>query len=504
MWEILENKYNQQKDVLIIALPYVDTKYSLAAPAFLKPCVERIGLSCLAVDANITALHLVKNSQFKDKWIDFFYSNKIYQEIEEELYNYLNTFIEKILSWNPKWVAFSLLTSDNQNIARWLLYFLRKRNSQIKIIVGGSGCGISAAELGNFIPEMFERKLIDYHIRGDGEISLVELLKGNTEYPGINGIPGQFLTDQQIQELPDPDYSDYDLSQWDDKTVTIVGSRGCVRNCSFCDFIEYHTKFQWRSAEDIFNEMLRQSEKFQVQKFNFADSLVNGNVKVFNQLITLLADYNNKNPDKKFSWAGFYIIRNKSSTDEWTWKTLKESGAKILSIGIESFSQTVRYELGKKIDDDAVLHHFYLAQKYGVKVLALLLVGYPNETQEDVLNSIAWIKNNKSLSDTVIFTFSTVAISPGTQLDRIKSKYGVIIDENKRESSKSRIWATTQYNHVNDFLNREKWLLAYQEACKESGFITSRDWSDLIDHYQNKIVEKYVDPRKIMEDLFND
>ena len=504
MWDNLENKQNLQKDVLIIALPFVETVHAVAAPAALKPCVEKAGFSCLAVDANITALKQIQNNPNAGKLLDFYYSGKIHQDIEQELYDYFNTFVDKILSWNPKYIAFSMLSSSIQNPARWLLYFLGKRNHKAKIIVGGSGASTSAGELGSFVPEMLELNLIDFHITGDGEISLIECLKGNTNYPGINGIPKTYLTDDQVANLPYPDYSDYNLSLWNKLTVTITGSRGCVRSCHFCDYIEYHKNFQWRTGQQIFNEMISQSEKFQVRRFHFADSLVNGNVKEFNILITLLADYNTKNPDKAFSWGGYYIIRNKSSTDEWLWRTLKQSGAKILSIGIESLSQRVRYELGKKFDDESVVHHFYLAQKYGIKVDALMLVGYPNETNEDVINTVKWIQEHKSLGDTISFSFSTVAITPGTQLDRNKSKYGIIIDESKRESTLSREWTTSQFNHDNNFQNREKWLMVYQKVAKENNFTCGHEWSPLQNHYYNRLAGQHPDPRKILEDILNE
>ena len=60
--------------------------------------------------------------------------------------------------------------------------------------------------------------IIDAHIKGDGEESLVELLKGNLDYAGINGEqPTQI---KNLDTLAFPDYSDYELSFYTNKKRT--------------------------------------------------------------------------------------------------------------------------------------------------------------------------------------------------------------------------------------------------------------------------------------------
>ena len=101
---------------------------------------------------------------------------------------------------------------------------------------GGSGINTDRV----FAEELYARRIIDAYIKGDGEESLVELLKGNLDYAGINGEqPTQI---KNLDTLAFPDYSDYELSFYTNKkglqALPITGSRGCVRNCTFCDVNE--------------------------------------------------------------------------------------------------------------------------------------------------------------------------------------------------------------------------------------------------------------------------
>ena len=85
-----------------------------------------------------------------------------------------------------------------------------------------------------------------------------------------------------------PDYSDYEIDQymWDKSgpMIPITGSKGCVRNCDFCDVRFQFGKYQFRTGKDIAKEMISLSQKHGYRKFQFTDSLVNGSLKVMKDL----------------------------------------------------------------------------------------------------------------------------------------------------------------------------------------------------------------------------
>ena len=93
----------------------------------------------------------------------------------------------------------------------------------------------------NFGTTMKQQNLCDLVITGEGEQIIKEILAGKTSGPGINN--NNPVQVDNLDALPYPNYSFYDLDRYDylskNKEVFIVGSRGCVRRCTYCDVARY-------------------------------------------------------------------------------------------------------------------------------------------------------------------------------------------------------------------------------------------------------------------------
>ncbi len=162
--------------------------------------------------------------------------------------------------------------------------------------------------------------------------------------PGIGN--NNFVQIDDLDSQLWPDYSYYNLSDYENKELGIVGSRGCVRNCTFCDVAKTSPKYRYRSGKNIAQEIIKHYETHGVTDFYFNDSLVNGSYKAFNDMCNALINYKFENP---ISWSGQYIIRPKSSTPKDHFQMLQASGCKMLFTGIESGCDRVRFELGKNL-----------------------------------------------------------------------------------------------------------------------------------------------------------
>ena len=102
-----------------------------------------------------------------------------------------------------------MFTYQNRIAAKLLCESL-KQQSSVKIIIGGQGLtdgGILGAQ--GFAKQLIADGLADYYIKSEGERAIVELLKGNFNYPGINSDTFEQIVD--LDALPIPDYSDYEL-----------------------------------------------------------------------------------------------------------------------------------------------------------------------------------------------------------------------------------------------------------------------------------------------------
>jgi hypothetical protein len=98
----------------------------------------------------------------------------------------------------------------------------------------------------------------------------------------------------------------------------------------------------------------------------------------------LLSEYNRANPDNSFSWSGYYIFRERIPTSERDWELVAGSGAEILIVGIENLNEHIRYHMGKKFSNASIDFHLEQAQKYGIKINFLALVGWVNEVRKDI------------------------------------------------------------------------------------------------------------------------
>lgn len=481
----------QSVDLVLVSVPYTDTVAPIMAPAALKGAVIAQGYSCVAFDLNAVVVAYLKDHPNKLEFFEFFYFERILGNINQELVELFDLMVNRIMECNPKTVALSLLHYQCQTSAKWLCFRLKQKHPDVKIIIGGTGiAGQLASGDQSYCEYLKEHGLIDHYIYGDGECSLPELLKGNLSYPGIDSSAWAELAD--LNSLDYPDYDNYDFSLYESAFIGILGSRGCVRQCTFCDVHEYWTKFKWRSGENIFNEMLHQNRKYGTRFFKFQDSLINGNVKEYTTLVKLLAQHNIDHPENSFQWSSYFIFRPATSMSEELWALTAQSGAYVLSVGIESLVDKNRHHIKKKFDNQDIEFALAMAKKYGIKIFFILMVGYVTETHQDHLDTLQWVRDHKHYAGDPIHQLSvggTLAILPNTWLDRNQKDLGVIWlkGEDDPLTGKNHLWTIPETGNTYQVrITRLNELIAVGE---ESGF---------------KIHRAVIDPQKELENIMQD
>jgi len=469
MWKCLNNPNNEIRDVVIVTVPWTDSSMPLMAPAVLRPVVEKTGHSCLAIDLNVEIYHWTRQHADQQDLIRFFFDEYISTKTGPILHQMLLSIAQGIVSWQPKYVGLSLFSYVCQHSAKWIAYYIKKLNPDIKILVGGPGCLATFTGPSEYINNMLNQKLFDYHIRGDAEHSLYELLTGNVTFHGINSLKWKELDQDELRALPMPNYSDYDFEIYDKKALPIIGSRGCVRQCKFCDYIANWKKFQWRTAADIFNEMLHQSELYNINTFKFQDSLTNGNQKEFRRLIELLAEHNINNPGNQFTWSGYYIFRDITASSESDWELIHASGATTLMVGIENINEHIRFDIGKKFTNESIDFHFEQAKKYNILLAILNIVGYVNEVEADIDAIKQWLRDHVQYKDILLLQWgATLGIFPNTYLSEHKEELGI-----KMIGNQPSLWVN-ESTGSNPAL-RARWAKEIQTLSKQLGYAVTEN-----------------------------
>lgn len=413
--------YTEHK-VVVAAVPYVNTPRPLAAPAVLKANLKKHHIDCVAIDLNVDVENKISKSTHKELFVDFFKNQVVHEQILDDIANMIEYSANTILYHNPTIVALSLFCFTCQHFTSWLCAAIRQKDPEVKIVIGGPGLQLLSGAMVFDFPSSLKRKgLIDDYIVGDGEISIVEYVKGNLNYPGINSSVWKPVDD--LNSMPVPDYSDYKWFLYDQQSIPIIDSRGCVQNCEFCDVIAYWKKFQFLTAENIFAQMLMLKEQYGFTKFDFRSSISNGNLKEFKKLLQLLCQYNNdkKNfPTEKITWDGSFIIRSSTAHNQEFWQLLKGSNPDRLFVGVESVVERVRMGLGKNFTNADLDHFLNMTQKYQIPVNLLCISGYPTETDEEYEYSKRWFYEHSNYANNSVagVQLAVAAILPGTQLEQ--------------------------------------------------------------------------------------
>lgn len=449
-------------DILIISAPLTVSEAPFMAGAVLKAVANKAGYSCSTVDFNRLTLQWLQTDALKNKYaelIKFFFSDVSYlqhgvlpdtphankidytTEIDQWLLS-VSYIIEK---YNPKILGISVFTDASRTATKLITSHVKKYFPKIKIIVGGHGIaknkkyGISDAI--SFGEKLSRDGLVDHYIQGDAEHSFYEFLKDNLSFAGINQDSWDQIDNPSLESLPYPDYSDYNWNLYPRRIIGINGSRGCVRQCKFCDYIAFHKNYTWRSGDNIFEEMLEQKNKHNISYFQFSDSLINGNMKEYRRLVERLADYNNQNPDDKLYWDSYFILRPKNHFSEELWRLTAESGCKSLFIGIETFSDSVRDHMGKKFTNDDIDYGLSMATKYNVLLMFLMFVGYPSETNETFEENITWLNNNQHHKEHfILYVTCSMELAINSWLDLNREAMNVVLlDQDDRQQ-----WVNTE------------------------------------------------------------
>jgi radical SAM superfamily enzyme YgiQ (UPF0313 family) len=201
--------------------------------------------------------------------------------------------------------------------------------------------------------------------------------------------------------------------------------------------------------------MLFQIERYNIRDFDFRSSLSNGNLKEFKRLLQIMHNYNQgKYRPEQISWNASFIVRPKSQHPEIMWEQMSNTHA-TLSLGIESVVPHVRKNLGKYFDNEDIDYHLEMAKKYNVKIVLMVITGYPTETIKDYEFTQQWFRDRVQYNDTIVRLFLNPAdILPGTELERNISKHGIIIkDNNLRKWNTATIDADTRQRYHRELVD---------------------------------------------------
>jgi hypothetical protein len=401
-----------KKRIVILSVPYQEP-FPSAAPMVLTSCLKSAGISSIAIDFNINFLY-----EFfaKPYWPEF--RAQITLGVKSSSFKFralvdILKFIRKQLreikqNHDPEYIGLSLFTHESIDFSYILIYCIRRYLPSVKIIVGGRALELKDLRQEFYYNSFYNNGLADVVVVGDAEYSIVKVINEN-----ITGVyVSTPLTHNELNSLPMPDWSDYNLSLYSDyqftggsvsdnfeqKFISVTASKGCVRKCTFCDVESFWPKFVYRDGDSVAQEIISHYRQTGITRFKFTDNLINGSISEYRKMNKVLAE----TIPNTIEYSGFAIFRSASQQDKDDFKLARLAGCKQLQIGVESGSERVRYHMKKKFSNDDMDFSVQELHKNKIQQIWLMMVGYPTETDWDYLESERLFRRYQHLRDLIV------------------------------------------------------------------------------------------------------
>ncbi len=335
-----------------------------------------------------------------------------------------------ICSKKPRYVGITATTSIIFD-AVLLASLIKKELPSVKIILGG-------AHLSAIPGETLERfRDIDVGVVGEGEDTITELIAALDEKKDLSEIKGIIfrsgdklvITERRelIKDLDRLPYPALDLAypEFPENYVpmynnfirlpaaSIVSSRGCPAQCTFCDRTIFGNKYRFYSAKYLFNYLVFLKKQYKIKDFLFyEDSFFVSKARV-KELCQLIID--NK---EDFKWT---CLGRTDLFDKEMMELMKRAGCWQISFGIESGSTKVLEAINKKIDLKEVEYVLHQVKKMGIRTKGLFMIGNPAETGDTIMETIRFSQR----IDIDEFTCSALMPLPGAEVTKVAHLYGV-------------------------------------------------------------------------------
>jgi anaerobic magnesium-protoporphyrin IX monomethyl ester cyclase len=263
-----------------------------------------------------------------------------------------------------------------------------------KIVVGGF--------MPSLFPQYFDDVTIDHIIRGEGEVSFVELLEGKVKDRIIQG------KRPLLDELP---FADRQLFNYERETtcpfvpgqvyptITMIAGRGCPYQCSYCQKAEsrLYGKYRTRSPSNVIKELIELRDKYKFRASTWWDDTFTIDKDWVNEFCDLYIT--NGFTQQIVACCRADIICN----NEMMIKRLAEIGVSWLVIGFETGTNKMLEFIKKGVTLEQNLRAAEICKKYGIKIFGTFMLGLPCEEKEDSVATINMIKKIKANISSIFY-----------------------------------------------------------------------------------------------------
>lgn len=274
---------------------------------------------------------------------------------------------------------------------------------------------------------------IDAVVQGEGEQPLLSILNSldaageilpgqgvvirkNGSYEGV-GNPG--LIDD-LETLPIPAWDLVDMENYHNKPkkrplmnrlpkskkgASVFTTRGCPYGCTYCHNI-FGKKTRKRNSLQVIEELKLLYHKYGVRELEILDDIFNYDIKRAKDIFDMIRD-----EGLKFHITFPNGLRAELMDEELVDK-FRKNGVYWMTFAIESGSPRIQKEIRKNLNLEKARRNIELAASRGINVNGFFMMGFLNETEEDIKKTIDFAVSSRL----IIASFFILTPFTGTEI----------------------------------------------------------------------------------------
>jgi len=240
----------------------------------------------------------------------------------------------------------------------------------------------------------------------------------------MNTGPGDFIED--LSNLPPIPYDLFSEERWlhigrwyaenrpqphwhiEDRVINVHGGRGCPFRCNFC---YHHSRPRYRPIDSMMGEAKQALERYDGNMLYFSDDLVLANPGRTKLLVESIGSLGRRIEYSVSTRFDILVRMNDSLLKE-----MKQTGCRIMGLGIESGSDRVLKVIGKNCTSEEIRTQLERLKNVGILPTVSIMVGQLTETKEDVEASIKLMQESVRINPYIQYAFTITTPFPGSPL----------------------------------------------------------------------------------------
>jgi radical SAM superfamily enzyme YgiQ (UPF0313 family) len=316
-------------------------------------------------------------------------------------------FLPSIVKDRPELIGVSITATSQIIPGLTLCRLIKETAPDIHVTIGGS---IFTRLVDNLrrCPSLFD--ITDDIVVFEGETALLELVNQMAGKKDFSKVPNliyrqngkinvnQPFYSENVNQLPAPNYDGFPLGRYlsPEPVLPVQFSRGCYyKDCAFCALTLDHQNFRQKDPSRTIEELEWLKQRYNVRNFFFTDECfaLSPTKRLCQQMTERQLDVN---------WT--CEMRFEKHLSRELLSSMREAGCLKIVFGLESFNQRVMDFMKKGIQQEWVRRIAGDCVDLGIAVHCYIIVGFPTEKEEEALETMNFIVENKKLNESYGFS----------------------------------------------------------------------------------------------------